>query len=226
MRALSGEERVRRDEQGEDLSRLLAFSDGVFAIAATLLALEIRLPALPSSAAPGEVTSAIFGLLPRVYIYVLTFANILVFWMAHRRAFSTIKRLDTRILWLNGLFLALIAFLPVPSSILGGYSGVAPTVLYASTLSATEAAIVLISAYVMSRPDLLAPGFDTREARYRLFRGVVPLGIFALSIPVAFLSTTAATLMWVSIFFVSTVLGRAYSGMLDRLAAKGGRDGG
>ena len=108
-------------EVATDLARLGAFSDGVFAIAITLLALEIRFPELEADVVAQQFPSLLAAALPSTFAFVFSFAFIGVYWVAHHRTFLFIERGDTGLLWLNLLFLLCIAFLPVPSALVMRY---------------------------------------------------------------------------------------------------------
>jgi uncharacterized membrane protein len=118
------------DEAAEEgIGRILALSDGVFAIAITLLILEIAVPATTSDAG---LPKALLGLWPRYLAYVVSFVVIARFWVIHRLAFRLIGRDDAVLVWLNLLLLMFVAFLPFPTAVLGEHAGSpAAAVLYA-----------------------------------------------------------------------------------------------
>ncbi|MBA2288084.1 MAG: DUF1211 domain-containing protein [Ktedonobacteraceae bacterium] len=99
-------------KEEKETGRLEAFSDGVFAVAITLLVLNIKIP---------EVTAAPDKWLdewPMLAAYVTSFATIGIMWINHHRLFTYIKRTDTALLLLNLLLLAIIVFIPVPTALL------------------------------------------------------------------------------------------------------------
>ena len=96
-----------------DTNRLEAFSDGVFAIAITLLILEIKVPP-PSTALGAEL----LGLWPSYLAYIVSFLVIGAIWINHHAMFQHIVRVDGTLLLLNVLHLMLIAFLPFPTAVL------------------------------------------------------------------------------------------------------------
>ncbi len=97
-------------------NRIIGFSDGVFAIAITLLVLTIDLPAnLPSE----EVSSFLWGALPQVLVYAVSFMVIGTFWLRHHAMFDMSRAVDTRILVLNLVFLAFVGLLPFSSDLMG-----------------------------------------------------------------------------------------------------------
>ena len=125
--------RQEDDEAAEEgIGRILALSDGVFAIAITLLILEITLPA---TAGDTGLARALLQLWPRYLAYVLSFVVIARFWVTHHLAFRLIGRYDAVLVWLNLLLLMSVAFLPFPTAVLGEHNGSPPAaVLYAAAV--------------------------------------------------------------------------------------------
>lgn len=111
--------------------RLEAFSDGVFAIAITLLILDLRVPRLDHvadavRASPGLLPSAALGqqllaLWPNAFAYVMSFAVILVIWVNHHRIFTIVRRTDQTFLLGNGLLLMFVSLVPFPTALLAEY---------------------------------------------------------------------------------------------------------
>src|SRR5215469_17210406 len=112
----------REDDEAADegVGRILALSDGVFAIAITLLILEIAIPATTPGAA---LPKALLGLWPRYLAYVLSFVVIARFWVTHHVAFRLIARYDNVLIWLNLLLLMFVSFLPFPTAVVGAHNG-------------------------------------------------------------------------------------------------------
>lgn len=108
-------------EKVSGLERIVFMSDAVFAIALTLLVLEIKLPPLEHPLTSGEFAGAILGLLPKLYSYVLSFLVLGVYWVAHHRDFGNVTCYDARLIWLNLFVLLFVDFLPFSSALLGEY---------------------------------------------------------------------------------------------------------
>ena len=102
------------------MSRFEAFSDGVFAIATTLLALEIRIGDL-TDATPDRVLSELLHLLPHIISYITSFTVIGVIWLNHHTLFHLIKRVDRISLTINLFLLMCVAFIPCSTAIVGNY---------------------------------------------------------------------------------------------------------
>jgi uncharacterized membrane protein len=118
------------DEQGT--TRLEAFSDGVFAIAATLLVLEFSIEH------GKDVGEQLLSIWPSYFAYVTSFVTIGIIWMNHHHTVSLIGRVDRTMLFLNNLLLLTIAFLPFPTKLVGDYlrkdGEQAATLAYGATL--------------------------------------------------------------------------------------------
>jgi len=126
MSAVSPEER--------ETTRMEAFSDGVFAIAMTLLVLDLRDPAI----GPGvSLTEGLVTEWPAIFSLVTSFVTILIMWMNHHNMFNYIRRIDRRLMFFNGLLLLFVVLTPfttgvVADHILDGYAGTAAAI-YAGT---------------------------------------------------------------------------------------------
>ncbi len=101
--------------------RVEAFSDGVLAIVATLLVLELRVPILQSALSRHEALGALRLLLPKFGSFVLSFTYIAIFWVNHHHFFDLIVEVDPGLIWLNNLLLLFLCFIPFPTGMIGGY---------------------------------------------------------------------------------------------------------
>src|SRR5215212_2995635 len=111
--------RVRhRDEAEVEFNRIVAFSDGVFAIAITLLVLGLTVP--PNHP---DLTRLLLNNQDDFIAYAISFAVLGKYWLLHHRFFSALERFDGRLMGLNLVYLAFIALVPFSSQVLGDYSG-------------------------------------------------------------------------------------------------------
>jgi uncharacterized membrane protein len=187
------------DEAAEEgLGRILALSDGVFAIALTLLILEIALPATTSDDA---LPKALLGLWPRYLAYAVSFVVIARFWVIHRLAFRLIARDDAALVWLNLVLLMFVAFLPFPTAVLGEHAGApAAAVLYASSVILASIASAAYWWYASGRGGLLRPGVGRAQVRALRARGLSGPALFALSLPIAAFAPYVAEIIWIFVF--------------------------
>lgn len=182
------------------LERLIFFSDAVFAIAITLLALEIRLPTGQAIRSDSELLTALIGIWPRYLSYTVSFLVIGLYWMAHHRMFRSIARYDRRLLFLNLLLLLCIAFVPFPTTVLGEYSSAVATIFYALTMVVTGLAGTLLWWYASGNGGRLLAVPLTRSAAWASrLRTLAAPAVFLVSIGVALWNDDAAKLSWIAL---------------------------
>ena len=105
----------------KETGRVEAFSDGVFAIAITLLVLEIKVPKLPHTVSSEALASALLDLWPSYLAFLLSFFAILIMWINHHGLFNLVRRVNHSFLYANGFLLLLVSFVPFPTSVLAEY---------------------------------------------------------------------------------------------------------
>jgi len=188
----------------EGMGRILALSDGVFAIAITLLILEIAVPSTIGDAGLGR---ALLGLWPRYIAYLLSFLVIARFWVNHHQAFRLIGRYDQRLMWLNLMLLLFVAFLPFPTAVLGEHLGSpAAAVLYAISVGLVATASAASWWYASGRGGLLRPDVGIAQVRAIRARGLSAPVYFALTLPVAVAAPTAAEILWFFAFPLARIV--------------------
>ena len=101
------------------LDRLVFFSDAVFAIAVTLLVLDIHVPSLPHVISIEGSWNVFAELTPSYFAFVLSFLVIGRFWMGHHERFRSLRHFDARLMWPNMIYLLAIAFMPFATAFLG-----------------------------------------------------------------------------------------------------------
>jgi TMEM175 potassium channel family protein len=196
-------------EAGEDRSRFLAFSDGVFAFAATLLVVSLAAPVLQRGEL-SHLTSDLLALWPQALAYAISFLVVSSFWAAHRQLFRHISRLDDRVIVMNSVLLLLIAALPFPSSVLGLYSSAPVAVaLYAATLTAIGLLLSGLRMYALSR-NLFRHRASPQLERIDSLRSVSYPAVFAVSIPIAYaVSPNIAMYSWLLLIPLNMLLSRS-----------------
>jgi uncharacterized membrane protein len=187
-----------------DLGRIMAFTDGVMAVAITLLVLNIEVPTVPDD----ELGDALVDLFPSLVAYLLSFALVGRFWVIHHRLFETLRAFDSRLMTLNLAFLTLIVLVPFSTDLFDRYT---QEPIAAAVLGATLGLAALthwVSVVYTLRSGLV---HERHRPATEPFASLVGLGftlLFLLSVPVAFLSPFVATLMWVATIFLHYPLGR------------------
>ncbi len=157
--------------------RLEALSDGVYAIALTLLVLELKLPDLGHHATDAMLRGALATLVPKVFAWLLSFAVIALIWIAQQRLYRVAERLDWGLARIELAMLALISLLPFSTALVGEYGNLATgAAIYAGHLTAIAVTGWLRVSRFVAHPELHVPGTDLAtlrdmRARSRLFLG-------------------------------------------------------
>jgi uncharacterized membrane protein len=163
--------------------RLVVFSDGVMAVAITLLVLDLKLPpGVTDSELPKALAESMHGL----WCYVLSFLVIGLLWMAHHHQFSYIERVDGVLMWLNLFFLMTVGLIPFVTSVMSDHGIPLPTMLYAGVLFITCLLLAAMWGYACSRPKLMEHALSKGEQREGTLKPLLTALVFAISIPVAY----------------------------------------
>ncbi len=167
-------------DPGDDLGRLVGLSDGMYAFAMTLLAVNVDLPQISIAGNPDQVTAAVFNLLPQVTVFATSFLLVAVYWNVSRRTFRFIKKNDQTLTWLTLLQLMCVAFLPVASGLFDTHGTVRIViVLYAGTLLAIGILGQLLWQHAQ-RAQLLDERATPILVNYYSFRGYATIGVYTL----------------------------------------------
>ena len=159
-------------EKDYDLERAVFFSDGVFAIAITLMVLELH----PPEGWDGHIGTLLHALAVKLIFYFITFTVVGAFWMSHRFMFRHVRRLTEPLAWLNLLFLALIGLAPLANLLLGaGHFGDDATWTYVGLMGLTALAGGILWAYIALFSGVIDPAVTLRYKLLMLARmSVVP----------------------------------------------------
>ena len=195
-----------RPEAGRELDRIVFFSDAVFAIAITILVLDIR---VPYGLSPAELPAEVLGLWPKYLSYVVSFLVLAIYWQAHHRVFRPIRGYDGTLVWLNFLFLMAVAFLPFPTSPLGEYGREqVSVVIYAANAAVASLLLSAISWYAGRGHRLVPPDHDDEESKIRRLQGLAVPAVFLASIGVSFFSPMAAMYSWLLLAITDPIIRR------------------
>lgn len=193
-----------------ETARLETFSDGVFAIAATLLILDVKLPEGRS------VARGLLDIWPSYAAYGLAFVTIGIMWINHHTVFRQIDRVDRTFLVINVFFLMVIAFVPFPTRILAEHlqhDAKAASFAYGATMTLMAAMYNALWFYAARGRRLIAADADERTVSgiTRSFKPGVP--IYAVSMLSALISSWLAFSLFelIAVFYIveSSIFGRA-----------------
>ncbi len=178
-------------------NRLEAFSDGVFAIVITLLVLDIRIPEVPYPNLP----ETLWGILPRIASYVLSFIVIGLYWVFHYVYFERIKFVNGTLLALNLVGLLLISFMPIPTSLMGRYPLQSwPIVLYGLSLIAVNMTALVTVVYLQRNPSLLREQLIQQDFKGQMLVYVWVNVPYVLALVIAFVFPVLSYVIFLVIF--------------------------
>ncbi|MFC4610339.1 TMEM175 family protein [Streptomyces maoxianensis] len=201
---MNGHQRVRDDEGSA--ARLLALSDGVFAIAMTLLALDLTLPA---GLDPEGFEHALGDVMPNLWAYALSFLVIAAFWRGHHQIFRYVREVDGTVIRLGLLSLGLIALMPFPTTLLAEYGELPQAVaLYSGAVAAMGATQLMLTFVVWKRPWLGSAAVPDPVARNDVADLASTVLVFAVAVPLAFVSPMGAKLWWAVLIPVKSFTGK------------------
>jgi uncharacterized membrane protein len=183
---------LQRYDRQHDPARVLALSDGVFAIIITLLVLEIQVPDL----ARGQtLREAIAEVRPSLIGFLISFVVVAIAWTGHRDLFALIRRTDRNLVWINILYLLPLSLLPFGAALISRYDREAVALrMYGFLLVLIALTRLGVWLYATSRPHLLFELISRRTRTMGVLIAAVPAALYALGILIS-QGAPAASLM-------------------------------
>ncbi len=186
-----------REGNGVGFDRLVFFSDAVFAIALTLVAVEIGVPEIENAGSNQEMWDGVLAKLPAFGAYIVAFLWVAFYWRANHRFTATLRGASSRYILMVLLYLGFVAMLPFFASMLGQYGGNAVAVSFFAAYAALVSGVEVLMFLVADRDSLFLKPITPEYRRLAILGGLTPIPVFLLSIPLAFVSTALAIAFWV-----------------------------
>jgi uncharacterized membrane protein len=202
--------RIDEIQQQKETGRIEAFSDGVFCVAMTLLAIEIGIDA-KGIANDTDFVHAIIGHWPIYLSYAISFVNVLLAWMGHHGLFKHLRNTDNAVMMANGLLLMLIALVPFPTKTLGVFlqTGAfkAAVIFYTGYFVLISLAFRLLWAAAAGKTDILVHGISPAQIKRITRNENIGLVCNAVILATAFVSPWTALVfsfvMWIYWIFLT-----------------------
>ena len=180
-------------------SRTEAFSDGVFAIAATLLVLDVHVPV-----ANGTLLSAVLDAWPAYASYAVSFITIGIIWINHHAIFDQLRQVDRVLLVLNLLLLLFVALIPFPTTLLAtylqaGHDEAVAGATYGVAMTLMGLAFGTLWAYVLWSDGLHSVKIDPARKRRLLLRFAAGSPVYAAGIVVALVNAKISLLIYAAL---------------------------
>jgi uncharacterized membrane protein len=203
-------------QTGFSKHRVEALADGIFAVAMTLLVIELKLPERSTIATQQDFIEAVALLFPKFQSWVISFFVLAIFWYTHHRQFHYVRVVDGKFVRLNLLYLSFVSLMPFSSALAGEYSRMLfSQIVYSTNMTLLAIGGLLIARYVFHHPALWSEPFTVGHYRGALFRtgGLIIVAMAAIGIAMVVPAAgNAAFMLMVPISMISR--------RIERLAAQ------
>jgi uncharacterized membrane protein len=190
---------------------IISFGDAIFAFAITLMTLSIDIPDLPTNLTESQLISTLYDMYPKVESYIISFAVIAVFWISYHQVFNFIKGSPISMVYLNLLFLLLITFLSITTSLVINYGSYQiPYIIYCIVVIMTSSLLALIWWYATKDYRLIDKNINPLLVRGLMVNLLLVPFVFAISILVSFFDLDIAQYFWLIIVPLNIAVRRKY----------------
>jgi uncharacterized membrane protein len=202
------------------ISRLTSFSDGVFAIAVTLLVFNLKVPQMPADDVHTLLADKVLAMVPNFTTYILSFLLIAVYWTFHHRLLNMVAKMDNLFLWMNIWFLLLVSFIPFPAALYGSYPHeIFSFVFYLISMILVNIISMLMLGYASYHSRLVSKEVPSAMVKYLFFRQFTTMFVFLLSIPIALYQLRLAVYFLFILFPIHWATKKYYKRMAQAIQA-------
>lgn len=166
--------------------RIEALVDGIYAVAMTLLVIDLRLPEHAQLAGEAALRSALAGLVPNLVSWLISFFVLAIFWIANHRLYSYVRHADQRLLWLTILSLSGASLLPFASAVNGQFASVTGQAIYSGVMIWLSVSTLLVARHIRRHPELCVHAMPPGAYGATLARGCGVMLIAALALVVSY----------------------------------------
>ncbi len=181
---------IKPDEKGLTTNRIETLADGIFAIVMTLLVFNLKVPELLPGMALSDLPARLLELWPKLLSYIISFGVTGIYWIAHHNQFFYIKRADRWLLWINILFLMLVALTPFSAALLGEYpSSEIAVAVYGCNMILNRLVLYLNWWYATCDNRLVSANLDPKLVKLITRRILTAPLFYLLAIGISFFNT-------------------------------------
>ena len=185
------------------LERMILFSDAVFAIAITLLAIEIKVPEIhEANITEWQLTQSLLRMIPKFIGFFISFFIIGLYWTIHHRMFGFVVDYNQRLLWLNLLFLLAIALMPFSTAFYSEYVSTflrSPIIIYVLNICFLGFMNFFLWKYISNPKHRLSSGLSRPVADYFAFRAIM-IPIIFVFMTLVYLVAGPKYAIWIPLF--------------------------
>lgn len=178
--------------------RIEALTDGIYAVAMTLLVIELKLPAHELIHSQEDLIVAVINLLPKFLAWVISFLVLALFWLGHHRLFNIVRHVDGKLLALNLVQLGFASLMPFSSALSGEFGkALFSQVFYSANMTMLSILAILISRHIYRHPELCVHPMSENMYLGSRFRvgGLIAISIVAILIAMVVPSAGNAAFM-------------------------------
>lgn len=202
-------------KQGFQVERLIFFSDAVFAIAITILVIELKVPLVPENATEQDFLKEFSKQIPQILGLILSFFLIGIYWTAHHNMFGYVINYTKKLLWINLIFLFTIVIMPFTTAIYSEYSFteghiklISPYAVYVFNICFTGIMNFILMNYITNPKNKIAEYVPHNYSKYGKIRSLITPAIFLLSLLVCFIEPGIGRMILFLIPFAMAYVGR------------------
>ncbi|WP_051190493.1 TMEM175 family protein [Kaistella palustris] len=197
------------------VERLIFFSDAVFAIAITLLVIDLKVPKIEGAISDQNFMIALAHELPQLSGFILSFFIIGLYWTVHHNIFGYVIRNSTKLVWINLVFLFTIALMPFSTAVYSEYSFsgkynnlLAPFGVYVINIGLIGLMNYILNRYIFDPKNKAAEGFSSNYVKFGKLRAIAIPAVFAFALLVGFFDVNIGRMMLFLIPVVMVILHR------------------
>jgi len=180
--------------------RIEALVDGIFAVAMTLLVIELRLPEHAHLATEAALREALVELLPKLMSWLVSFFVLAIFWIANHRLYSYVRHADPGLLWLTILSLSGASLLPFASAVNGQFVSTTGQAVYTGVMIWLSVATLLVARHIHRHPGLCAHPMSLGAYRATMVRSFGVMSIAALALLIGYVAPGKANIVFALMF--------------------------
>ena len=174
---------------GQSVERLAALSDGIFAVAMTLLVLDLRVPAAEAVHSEHDLWRGLVGFAPRLLMYMMSFLTLGIFWVGQQTHLNYLARSDRRFSWIHIGFLFAVSLMPFSTSLLAAFPAYRVALL-AYWLNILLLGVILYAGLIWSmRAALVKPELTSEIARAFCRRIITGQSLYAFGAALCIFNT-------------------------------------
>ena len=202
---------------GQSPHRIEALTDGIFAVAMTLLVIELKFPEHAEIHTAADLAQAMANLSPKFYSWIISFMVLALFWIAHHRIFNHVRHVNGRLVGLNIFQLAFVSLMPFCAVLIGEHGGaLLSQIFYSSNMVLLAIFSLALSRYVYRHPELASQPMSRGAYRGAQIRNLTLIAISCIAVGVGFFTVPVIGNIAYALMAIVMPLSRRFEKHFDR----------